>query len=413
MQKVYNKNIYDFKTYQFQNKAKLVNLGEICKFKKGKKISKKDLTDYGFDCIHYGQLYTKYDKFITNTYSKTKLDKKQLVFSKKYDILLAATGETPRDICKAYCIMADDIAIGNDIIIINTQINSIFLTYYLNYLYKDIAKISQGVTVYHIKIDDLKKLSIKIPSNEIQKSICDFLLLFEKRINLLKRKKEAYEKIKEYLLRHLFPKNNDNKPKLNFGNSLWTYIKLSDYGIAHNGLTGKSKDDFGEGKKYLEYKAILSDEFVDMNMISYVKINNNERQYCLKKNDIIFSISSELPFEVAMASLVPDITDEIYLNSFCYAYTIKDKTKLNPLFLVYYFRSPNMRQKIIKLSQGSTRYNLSKNTILNMNIPITSQDNQKKIVNILKNIDKKITNTRDEIDIITKYKKTIISLIFY
>ncbi len=160
-------------------------------------------------------------------------------------------------------------------------------------------------------------------------------------------------------------------------------------------------------KKYLEYKAILSDEFVDMNMISYVKINNNEKQYCLKKNDIIFSISSELPIEVAMASLVPDITDEIYLNSFCYAYTIKDKTKLNPLFLVYYFRSPNMRQKIIKLSQGSTRYNLSKNTILNMNIPITSQDNQKKIVNILKNIDKKITNTRDEIDIITKYKKLL------
>lgn len=309
--------------------------------------------------------------------------------------------------------MADDIAIGNDIIIINTQINSIFLTYYLNYLYKDIAKISQGVTVYHLKIDDLKKLSIKIPSNEIQKSICDFLLLFEKRINLLKRKKEAYEKIKEYLLSHLFPKNNDNKPKLNFGNSSWNYIKLSDYGIANNGLMGKSRDDFGEGKKYLEYKAILSDEFVDMNMISYVKINNNERQYCLKKNDIIFSISSELPLEVAMASLVPDITDEIYLNSFCYAYTIKDKTKLNPLFLVYYFRSPNMRQKIIKLSQGSTRYNLSKNTILNMNIPITSQDNQKKIVNILKNIDKKITNTRDEIDIITKYKKTIISLIFY
>ena len=413
MQKVYNKNIYDFKTYQFQNKAKLVNLGEICKFKKGKKISKKDLTDDGFDCIHYGQLYTKYDKFITNTYSKTKLDKKQLVFSKKYDILLAATGETPGDICKAYCIMADDIAIGNDIIIINTQINSIFLTYYLNYLYKDIAKISQGVTVYHLKIDDLKKLSIKIPSNEIQKSICDFLLLFEKRINLLKRKKEAYEKIKEYLLSHLFPKNNDNKPELNFGNSSWNYIKLSDYGIANNGLMGKSKDDFGEGKKYLEYKAILSDEFVDMNMISYVKINNNERQYCLKKNDIIFSISSELPFEVAMASLVPDITDEIYLNSFCYAYTIKDKTKLNPLYLVYYFRSPNMRQKIIKLSQGSTRYNLSKNTMLNMNIPITSQDNQKKIVNILKNIDKKITNTRDEIDIITKYKKTIISIIFY
>lgn len=170
---------------------------------------------------------------------------------------------------------------------------------------------------------------------------------------------------------------------------------------------GKSRDDFGEGKKYLEYKAILSDEFVDMNMISYVKINNNEKQYCLKKNDIIFSISSELPIEVAMASLVPDITDEIYLNSFCYAYTIKDKTKLNPLFLVYYFRSPNMRQKIIKLSQGSTRYNLSKNTILNMNIPITSQDNQKKIVNILKNIDKKITNTRDEIDIITKYKKLL------
>ena len=309
--------------------------------------------------------------------------------------------------------MVDNIAIGNDIIIIKTQINSIFLTYYLNYIYKNIAKLSQGVTVYHLKINDLKNLSIKIPSKESQDNISDFLLLFEKRINLLKRKKEAYENIKEYLLKHLFPLNDNDNPSLNFGNSSWKYVKLSDYGIAHNGLMGKSKKDFGEGKAYLEYKSILNGEYADLSRISYVKIDDNEKQYILKKNDVIFSISSEIPQEVALASLVPSCTKELYLNSFCYAYTINDKTKLDPLFLVYYFRSPNMRHKITSLSQGSTRYNLSKSAVLNMNIPITSLENQKKIVNILKNIDKKLTTTQLEIDIITKYKRRIISLIFY
>lgn len=44
-------------------------LGEVGTFTRGNGLQKKDFTDNGVGCIHYGQIYTYYGTFATETKS--------------------------------------------------------------------------------------------------------------------------------------------------------------------------------------------------------------------------------------------------------------------------------------------------------------------------------------------------------
>ena len=44
-------------------------LGDIATITRGGNFQKKDYVEQGFPCIHYGQIYTKYNLFVTETIS--------------------------------------------------------------------------------------------------------------------------------------------------------------------------------------------------------------------------------------------------------------------------------------------------------------------------------------------------------
>ncbi|WP_088539122.1 restriction endonuclease subunit S [Methanobrevibacter sp. 87.7] len=96
---------------EFTDEWKTITLNDICIFLKGKGISKKDISKEGIDCVRYGELYTYYDELINETVSKTNINKENLVFSKKNDIIIPSTGETAIDMSQASCITKDNIAI--------------------------------------------------------------------------------------------------------------------------------------------------------------------------------------------------------------------------------------------------------------------------------------------------------------
>lgn len=149
---------------------KVVRLGDVCDFYKGKGISKDDISENGISCIRYGELYTTYSERIDEIYSKTNLNPSELFLSKCNDIIIPCSGETAQDIAKASCVLLDGIALGGDLNVLRTRENGIFLSYYLNVIAKkDIAKIAQGVSIVHLYASELKNLKIKIPSVDEQK----------------------------------------------------------------------------------------------------------------------------------------------------------------------------------------------------------------------------------------------------
>lgn len=102
----------------------------------------------------------------------------------------------------------------------------------------------------------------------------------------------------------------------------------------------------------------------------------------------------------------------IYLNSFCFGYRIKSFETLNPEFAKYLFRNKLFRDEVIKLAQGSTRYNLSKVGLMKISINLPSKPEQIKIASFLTSIDKKIESVTAQITQAQTFKKGLLKQMF-
>ena len=160
-------------------------LQDVATLSKGAGISKEQLSKEGNPCILYGELYTKYNsEVITEIYSRTNVDLKNLVLSKKNDVIIPSSGETAIDISTARCVPFDNIFLGGDLNIIRLNgHDGRFLSYQLNGVRRlDVAKVAQGVSVVHLYGESLRRLKVRFPRNEEQEKIAAFMTVVDERI---------------------------------------------------------------------------------------------------------------------------------------------------------------------------------------------------------------------------------------
>jgi len=171
-------------------------------------------------------------------------------------------------------------------------------------------------------------------------------------------------------------------------------IRLRDFGYAYGGLSGKSKNDFGQGNAhFITFLGVINNTRLQREKLDLVNVNQNERQNRVLRSDVLFNGSSETPEEVALSAVVEfDPDDNTYLNSFCFGYRLKTGTWLDPTYLAYFFRSPAGRALIGSLAQGSTRYNISKNGFLNLQLCLPPLAEQHRVVENLIHADDLISS---------------------
>jgi len=161
-------------------------LNNLCQFYKGNGLSKNDLSDSGYSCILYGQLYTTYlNEVITSTVSKTNAKLDNPFYAKRNDLIIPSSGEDPIDIAVARSLQVDNVLLGGDLNVLRPKsiLNSSFLSYQLNGKRKvDIAKIAQGKSIVHLHNCDLKRIKINYPCIEEQNKIANLLFQLDKLI---------------------------------------------------------------------------------------------------------------------------------------------------------------------------------------------------------------------------------------
>ncbi len=192
----------------------------------------------------------------------------------------------------------------------------------------------------------------------------------------------------------------------------WRDFRLSDLGNTYNGLSGKTKEHFGSGQKYIQYKQIFDSYKIRIANCAFVNVEENENQNKVTYGDAFFTISSETPGEIGMSSVLLENVDNVYLNSFCFGFRTHTFCELIPEFSQFLFRSNSFRNEIIKLAQGSTRYNMSKVEFLKLKVELPYKDEQIKIAQFLSSINKKINV---ESELLTQYenqKKYLIQNLF-
>lgn len=378
------------------------SLSEIGVFSKGFGITRDQAQSGNIPCIRYGEIYTTHHNYIrrfcsyisqeiANTSTKLKTG----------DILFAGSGETKEEIGKAVAFVGrEDAYAGGDIIILSPKINvsSLFLGFVLNNesSVKQKSSLGQGDAVVHIHAKELAGVLVPFPNHDEQHVIASVLSEMDTMILRLEQAIAKKKMMKEGAMQQLLT----GKVRLKGFKEPWVEKSMMEIGQTYNGITGKGKADFGHGNsKYITFLNILNNPSINLDELESVDIDPiNEGQNEVRKGDLFFNTSSETPEDVGTCSTLMHDIENLYLNSFCFGFRLKD-SEISGLFMSYYFRSKIGRREMATLAQGATRYNLSKENFYKIivRVPKTKEE-QNAITKVLATMDNEISALEAERD---------------
>ena len=207
-----------------------VNLGQVGTLQRGSGIKKSETVSKGIQCVRYGEIYTTYDYFFTETVSSTtsEVAKRSLAVNAD-DILITLTGENKKDIGKAVaylgngpCVMGGDLSKLS-----NHKMNAKYLSFILNSPNVNAQKsaLATGNIIVHISNSKLEKILVPIPPIKEQQEIVDkveyyFSFVDEYKIvqNILKKINDEFpEKLRKSIMQYamqgkLVPQDATDEP---------------------------------------------------------------------------------------------------------------------------------------------------------------------------------------------------------
>lgn len=336
-------------------------LGDIATITRGGNLQKKDFTDIGIPCIHYGQIYTKYGLFADKTFT---FISKQSASKQKYaepnDIVMAVTSENLEDVCKCVAWLGDvPAAVSGHTAIIHHGQNPKYLCYYFHssHFQNQKNRMAHGTKVIEVTPNKLTDILLPVPPLEIQCEIVRILnnfaeltgkLTAELSVELTARKKQY-----EYYQTKLF----------SFGDAT-VYMPLAE--IAEIG-TGSSNtnEELAEGK----YPFFVRSQDVR---------RKNEYEY--DETAIITSGDG-----VGVGKIFHYIEGKYALHQRAYRIHITDERIIPKYF--YYYMKATFLPYIEKASFHSSVTSIRRPMLNKFPVPVVSIDQQNRIVSILDRFD--------------------------
>lgn len=158
-------------------------LNEVGTLVRGNGLQKKDFTPNGVGCIHYGQIYTHYRTFATETITCCSEELAKKLRTAEYgDVVIATTSENVEDVCKAVAWLGkESIAISGDAYIYKHNQNPKYIAYIFQtgnfFDYK--KRKANGTKVIRLSGDAIGKYEVPLPPIEEQNRIVAILDRFE------------------------------------------------------------------------------------------------------------------------------------------------------------------------------------------------------------------------------------------
>jgi type I restriction enzyme S subunit len=167
--------------------------------------------------------------------------------------------------------------------------------------------------------------------------------------------------------------------------------KLGDLGFFFGGVSTIKKEDYGHGTPFLPYKNVYKNSKVDINELELMNVRplDLDRRSGIY-GDIFFTASSETPDEVAMSSVLLDEVENLTYNGFCKRFRLNDFNTLLPEYARYLFRDISFRREVYNMATGDIRFNISQESLANIEIEIPNVPIQTEIAQILTSLDDKI-----------------------
>ena len=255
----------------------------------------------------------------------------------------------------------------------------------------DLTSLVQVGALPSYNASDVEDMAVSLPDHmDEQRRIGAFFDHLDSLITLHQGKYDKLCVLKKSMLDKMFPKGGSLYPEIRFAGFTdpWEQRKLGEVGITYSGLHGKTKDDFGHGDAFfVPYTNVFDNPVTDQGRLEHVEVDSSQAE--VKHGDVFFTVSSETPEEVGMSSIWLGNIRNVYLNSFCFGY--RQDGSFDSLYLAYVLRSQSVRKQIELLAQGISRFNISKNKVMNVEVPKPSLGEQRRIGAFLDRLDSLIT----------------------
>ena len=155
----------------------------VGEFIRGSSLQKKDFTETGVGCIHYGQIYTHYGTYAekTKTFVSENLAKKSRK-AQSGDLVIATTSENDEDVCKAVAWLGnEDICVSSDACIYRHNLEAKYVSYFFQteQFQKQKRQYITGTKVRRVNANNLAKILIPVPSPAEQARIVSILDKFD------------------------------------------------------------------------------------------------------------------------------------------------------------------------------------------------------------------------------------------
>lgn len=345
------------------------------------------------DIDENGQYIVANSKFISTDGLIKKFSKKIHCEAKKGDVLTVLSDiPNGKALAKCFYVESDNEITVNQRICIWRSKNSHpkFNFYKLNRLPYFLA-INDGVNQTNIGNSDIEKCIVVMPSLKEQKAIATALSDVDELITNLDQLITKKKAIKQGAMQQLLTPPHKGGKRLEGYTGEWVEKVLGRIGNTFGGLSGKTKTDFENGKyPYITFLNVMNNTIIDSTIFEYVNIKSGEQQNKARKGDLFFNTSSETPEEVGMCAILKEEVKDLYLNSFCFGFRLKEDSDIDGLLFSYLINSPIGRNLFLSLAQGATRYNLSKSNFNKLIIEVPPLKEQKAIAQILFDIDEEI-----------------------
>ena len=401
-------------------------LGEELGFLRNNTLSRAELSDSEgtvFD-IHYGDVLIKYGSVLDAEKADVPRIANDAVANRQTcdclqdgDVIIADT--------------AEDSAVGKCTELCNSAGKKVFsglhtmplrpmrkyasgyLGHYLNSpaFHDQLLPLMQGIKVISVSRSAIEDMTMSVPSVAEQASIGAFFDRLDSLITLHQRKYDKLCVLKKSMLDKMFPKGGSLYPEIRFAGFTdpWEQRKLGDCGSAYGGLSGKTKEDFGRGTaKFVPYTNVFDNPITDSNRLE--SIEKDSKQNEVRYGDALFTVSSETPGEVGMSSVWLSDQPNVYLNSFCFGY--RQDGSFDSRYLAYMLRSQNVRSDLTLLAQGISRFNISKNKVMELKVPYPGLKEQAQLGAFFDHLDSLITLHQRKLELLRNIKKSMLDKMF-
>ena len=270
---------------------------------------------------------------------------------------------------------------------------------------KEIEK-NMGATINQITGYMFSKMEFMIPADEEQEAIGKYFKELDNLITLHQRKCDEVQELKKYMLQKMFPKNGERIPEIRFSGftDAWEQRKLKDFGKATGGTSIES--EFSDDGKYkvISIGSYSEDSVYRDQGIRAIESEKTKNRV-LNEGDLTMILNDK----TASGNIIGRVL--LIEKSGVYVYNQRterieiDHENFDSLFIYEMLNAPNVRDKIIKQSQGNTQIYVNWPTIAETDYLVPKIEEQRYLGKFFYNLDNLITLHQRKLEKCKKIKQ--------